>query len=195
MYVKLSFQELTQTGCMSLNLFYKLAEKPTIIDTLPPGAEANKQARIPDEPALNDMFGAFNACHYDYYVDCGDADKETIEKVLAALSAACGGKLPAVQADEQYLSDGQNLIVNGLIFSLDALKRDKSIDSQSLQQMVAKEIKMQMIKHEKESMKKFFSMMMFGNEKPSTQNEEELTKMLAAMSEEPTSDSSQKMGI
>lgn len=164
MYLKLSFKEQTHPRCMDLSVDYMLAEMPVIVETLPAGAEANKQVRIPDAPGLNDMFGLFNACHYDYYLDCGDADRETIQRVKDALLEATGGKLPLLTADEQYLKDNNNLVVHAIKFSLDTLKRDKGMDANTLKGLIEKEMTGEMQKHAKESMKNFLKLMMFGED-------------------------------
>ena len=169
MYVKLSFEEQTIPRCMSLNLTYMLAENPTIIDTPPSGAEANKQVRIPDEPALNGMFGLANACHYDYYLDCGDATKETIAKTLHILSAMHDGKLPLADADQLYISENKNLIVDMLNVALEIVKRNKEADNQSLQEMLEKSIQNELQKREKENMKIFFRSLMKSDEKEASQ--------------------------
>ncbi len=158
MYVKLTFKERTLARCMSLNLLYMLEKEPEIIDTLPSGVVANKQTRIPDAPELNDMFGAFNACHYDYYVNCDDASKETISRVIKALLEADDGKLPQLQADAQYLEDNQNLVVYAFTFALNELQRDKTISNPSLLEKLKNALIGEVQKHETDSMRRFFSM-------------------------------------
>ncbi len=156
MYVKLSFKEKTVTQCMNPGLLYMLATQPEIVDTLPENAVANKQVRIPDAPEMNDFFGPINACHYDYYYDCGDASKELVTKVLGLLSAALGGKLPQLEADITYFEDNQNMVVFVLDYALNELKRDKDISNIALLQKIKQAFVGELTRHEMKAMQALF---------------------------------------
>lgn len=178
MFVKLPIKEQTKPQCMSLSLLYTLGGEPSFVDALPPNVEANKQVRIPNAPALNEMFGLMNACDYDYYFDCGDADKETVVKAFQALELSCGGEPPVFQADEEYLMNNKNLIVQGLDFTIKTIMANKEIDVKLLPDMITKELESELERREKEAMKKFFSQMLFGDSKKSSGNKEDNDKDL-----------------
>lgn len=170
MYIKLNFTEKTKPSCMDLTLFYMLENLAEIVDVLPDGAKANQQTRIPIEPALNDMFGAFNACKYTYYLDCGELTKEDVQKVVDTMNMTCQGKCPMLEADAQYL-EGQNMVVFGLQVALDAVKANKDISKEELEKIVKVKSFGELKRHMEESMLRFFSM--FSEALPNDNNAQE----------------------
>lgn len=85
MYIKLSFHEYLLARVTEMILLVGLTKSPEIIETLPKDTIANKQVRVPIDPAFNSIFCEFNPCNYDYYFNCKKADKATVQKAIELL--------------------------------------------------------------------------------------------------------------
>jgi len=99
MYLKLSVTEecISISGCWT-GIIIALKEKPKIINKLPqdvvagkcvnPTENSSSDCKIKEKTVYQNKHPSY-LCDFDYYYDCKDVNRKTIEKALAILAYRC----------------------------------------------------------------------------------------------------------